>query len=77
MSRGHPELLADLVEETAQKGCPPDKEGLNWDGSWIGLMATSSRDKTEMLRPEDRQTANIFGMRIANAARRWNNLSVD
>ncbi|MEP3637337.1 MAG: flavodoxin family protein [Paracoccaceae bacterium] len=55
----------------------PDHEGLNWDGSWIGLMATSSRNKTEMLRPEDRQTANDFGFRIANAARRWNNLSAD
>ncbi|MEO9896431.1 MAG: flavodoxin family protein [Paracoccaceae bacterium] len=55
----------------------PEKEGLNSDGSWIGLMATSSRDKTEMLRPQDRQTANAFGLRIANATRRWNNLPSD
>lgn len=52
----------------------PEREGLNWDGSWTGLMATSARDKTQLLRIQDRETANFFGTRIANAARRWNNL---
>ncbi len=50
----------------------PEREGINSDGSWIGLMATSSRDKSEMLRPQDRQTARLFGARIAHSIRRWN-----
>ncbi len=50
----------------------PDRAGLNRDGSWIGLMATAARDKSELIGAEDRETARQFGARILHAARRWN-----
>ncbi|PYG33244.1 NAD(P)H dehydrogenase (quinone) [Pelagimonas varians] len=49
----------------------PKAEGLNTDGSWLGLMATSSRDKSELITPQDALTANSFGTRLAGAAQRW------
>ncbi len=47
--------------------------GLNQNGSWLGLMATSSRDKSELITPEDAETAQRFGMRIRQASDRWHN----
>ena len=41
------------------------------DGSALGLMATSSPDKTEMIYAADRRTAEIFGRRIGQAVLRW------
>lgn len=41
------------------------------DGSALGLMATSSPDKTEMIYSADRKTAEIFGRRIGKAVLRW------
>jgi len=45
--------------------------GINRDGSWLGLMARSSRDKSALIDPEDAQTARLFGARIKTAAKRW------
>lgn len=48
-----------------------DGEDINECGSWLGLMATSSRDKTRLIREGDAKTARLFGERIAKAAHRW------
>lgn len=57
----------------AEIGAPvhPDKPGLNAPGSYLGLMATSSRDKTQMVDPHDLETARHFGARIAAVTLRW------
>lgn len=59
----------------AEIGAPvdPQKPGINRTGSWLGLMASSSRDKTEMIDAEDLETARRFGARIAGAVLRWRN----
>lgn len=49
----------------------PAKPGINRDGSWLGLMATSSRDKTQLIEPGDLETAHRFGARISAAVTRW------
>lgn len=56
-----------------QIGAPVDKNkpGLNESGAWLGLAATSSRDKAQMVPPGDLETARLFGQRIARAAWRW------
>ena len=41
------------------------------DGSWLGLMATSSTDKSILIPPGDAETARAFGQRIATAVARW------
>jgi len=57
----------------AETGAPvnPDNPGINRDGSWLGLMATSSRDKAQMIESDDLETARRFGTRIAQATQRW------
>ncbi|MEM9734710.1 MAG: flavodoxin family protein, partial [Pseudomonadota bacterium] len=50
-------------------------ESLNPDGSWLGLMATSSADKSEMIDAATRQTAQEYGKRLAQATLRWNAIS--
>lgn len=50
---------------------PGAARGINADGSWLGLMATSSVDKTEKIPEGDRQTAFAFGKRIAETTARW------
>lgn len=57
----------------AEIGAPvkPDRVGINRDGSWLGLMATSSRDKAEMVDAGDLETARLYGARLAMASRRW------
>ncbi len=57
----------------AEIGAPVDldRPGVNRDGSHLGLMATSTRDKAQMVRAEDLDTARRFGKRIAAAALRW------
>ena len=54
-------------------GAPVDaaNPGINAGGSWLGLTATSSRDKSLLIGPEDRETARRFGRRIQNAVARW------
>ncbi|MYM56814.1 flavodoxin family protein [Thalassovita mangrovi] len=56
-----------------QIGAPVDdgKPGINDSGTWLGLTATSSRDKTQMVQPGDLESARLFGHRIARVARRW------
>lgn len=57
----------------AEIGAPvkPERAGINRDGSWLGLMATSSRDKTVMVDPGDLETAQLYGKRLWMAAQRW------
>ncbi len=56
-----------------QIGAPvrKDEPDINASGVWLGLAATSSRDKTQMLVEGDLETARRFGGRVARAARRW------
>ncbi len=49
----------------------PDQPGINREGSWLGLMATSSRDKAELIEAGDLETARRFGRRIAGITERW------
>ena len=60
-----------------QIGAPvaPEHPDLNRDGSHLGLMATSSRNKVELISPGDLETARRFGARIAAAAIRWTGAS--
>ena len=50
----------------------PDRGAVNSQGSWLGLMAMSSRDKDQMVEEDDLVTARAFGARITMAATRWN-----
>ncbi len=49
----------------------PEAPGINRDGSWLGLMVTSARDKSQLIDPTDLDTAERFGTRIAEATKRW------
>ncbi|MEL7254896.1 MAG: flavodoxin family protein [Pseudomonadota bacterium] len=49
----------------------PDRGAVNAQGSWLGLMAMSSRDKDQMVEADDLATARTFGARIAQAVTRW------
>ncbi|WP_371226783.1 flavodoxin family protein [Roseovarius sp. 2305UL8-3] len=49
----------------------PANPGINKDGANLGLMATSSRDKTQLIDAGDLETARLFGARVAAAAARW------
>jgi NAD(P)H dehydrogenase (quinone) len=49
----------------------PEEMDINEAGFNLGLAATSSRDKTQLIGPGDAETARRFGARIAMAARRW------
>lgn len=57
----------------AEIGAPvdPEKPGINRAGSWLGLTATSSRDKTQLVEAEDIETARRFGARLRAATLRW------
>jgi NAD(P)H dehydrogenase (quinone) len=56
-----------------QIGAPvnPEQPGINEAGFWLGLAATSSRNKTLLIEPADAETARLFGARIAMATHRW------
>ncbi len=56
-----------------QIGAPvaPEHPGLNRDGSHLGVMATSSCDKSKLIEDGDLETARRFGARIDAATRRW------
>ena len=49
-----------------------DGKEINHDGSWLGLMATSSADKSQLIRPGDVDSAHAFGRRFAQVVTRWN-----
>jgi NAD(P)H dehydrogenase (quinone) len=53
------------------RGIPGEERQPNGDGSWLGLMATASPDKAQKVFPADAETARAFGIRLAEAARRW------
>ncbi|MEO0390437.1 MAG: NAD(P)H-dependent oxidoreductase [Pseudomonadota bacterium] len=55
----------------AEMSPPTADTELNADGFWLGLAATSSRDKSQLITPADAQTARRYGMRIAEAVGRW------
>lgn len=42
-------------------------------GSWLGLMATSSSDKNQLIENDDYLTAVAFGKRFSNVVSRWVN----
>ena len=48
-----------------------DGQKINEDGSWLGLIAQSDRDKSKLIVDHDAQTAKLFGKRVAKAALRW------
>lgn len=50
----------------------PARPGINRDGAMLGLTATSSRDKTELIDAGDRETARLYGARVSAAVARWN-----
>lgn len=50
---------------------PGSGRNINADGSWLGLMATSSPDRDHPVAPGDLETAALFGARIAAAEARW------
>lgn len=54
-------------------GAPVDADNpeINQSGAWLGLAATSVRDKTLMVSQGDAETARRFGARMAKAAQRW------
>ena len=54
----------------------PDEPVLNRDGAMLGLTATSSRDKRQLIESGDLATAHAFGQRIAGATARWGSSSV-
>jgi NAD(P)H dehydrogenase (quinone) len=56
-----------------QIGAPVDqtKPGINQTGSWMGLSATTVRDKTQLVSADDLETARRFAGRLARVVRRW------
>ncbi|MEO9575430.1 MAG: NAD(P)H-dependent oxidoreductase [Tateyamaria sp.] len=48
----------------------PEREGVNADGGWLGLMATSARSRRGAVREGDLETAAQFGARVAGIAQR-------
>ena len=57
----------------AEIGAPvyPERDGVNADGGWLGLMATSARAPRGTVRPGDLATAERFGARVADLAARF------
>lgn len=53
------------------RSIPGEPRQRNGDGSWLGLMATASPDKAELIYPADAETAQVYGNRLAQAALRW------
>jgi NAD(P)H dehydrogenase (quinone) len=56
-----------------QIGAPvmKENEGINQSGAWLGLAATSVRDKAQLVSEGDLETARRFARRLAKAATRW------
>jgi NAD(P)H dehydrogenase (quinone) len=48
-----------------------DSQGINQDGSWLGLMATSIADKSRLIADSDLLTAERFGARFAYCVSKW------
>ncbi|MGX9356420.1 flavodoxin family protein [Roseobacteraceae bacterium S113] len=45
----------------------------NSEGFWLGLAATASRDKSELIEATGLRTAQTYGVRIAESCLRWGN----
>lgn len=56
-----------------QIGAPVNRNavGINETGVWLGLAATTVRDKSQLVSDGDLETARRFGLRIARSVRRW------
>ena len=54
-------------------GAPVDMSnpGINRDGGWLGLIATSSRNKSILIDDHDKETARRFGARFEKVTLRW------
>ncbi len=48
-----------------------DGKGINNDGSWLGLMATSDPDKCKLIHDRDERSAKLFGKRMGKIVKRW------
>lgn len=48
-----------------------DGKGINEYGSWLGLSITVPDSKDIPIRPNDAETARLFGIRVAEAAVKW------
>lgn len=54
------------------KGVPMDPSGVNRMGAYLGLMAQADNAPPDQTPPEtDHETARRFGLRVAQAAKRW------
>ncbi len=53
------------------KQVSPSSDNPNPWGSWLGVMATSIKDKTRLIGEEDIKTAYHFGIRFSKAVNRW------
>lgn len=51
----------------------PDRPGIDRDGSMLGLMATSSRDKSQLIDADYLETARLFGARVEHLTMRFEN----
>ncbi|MGH1575636.1 flavodoxin family protein [Planktotalea sp.] len=49
----------------------PTNEGINRDGSWVGVTAAHSSDEGEVLSAGDIETGRRYGMRMRGALERW------
>lgn len=56
-----------------QIGAPVNRNqvGINESGTWLGLAATTVRDKELLVSDGDVETARRYGTRFARAVRRW------
>lgn len=57
----------------AETGAPvvPGNEGINPDGSWLGVMGTQEARLPERLSAGDLETARRYGLRLRGALDRW------
>ena len=62
--------LGQLPGNNSSKGSPEDANRI---GSYLGLMTQSNSDESAETAPpkSDRMTAELFGKRVAEAAKRW------
>ncbi|WP_375264719.1 flavodoxin family protein [Planktotalea sp.] len=56
-----------------ETGAPvvPENEGINSDGSWVGVTASVPKSGTKILSDGDLETARLYGMRMRAAIARW------
>ncbi len=59
----------------AETGAPvvPENEGINNDGSWVGVTASVPKSGDALLSRGDLETARRYGLRMRAAITRWEN----